>query len=278
VPALVCASFAIGDVAQGTPQLTPVAVLQGQKLARRLFGGSRQRKKGLRQDGSVGAATVGGNEGSKAPSLDRAKGTLIPFESVATAIFTPLEYACVGLSEEAALAKCDASNDEEELRAVKADQSGVKKPQPPRWSIRAHHLSFTPLEASLPLEAGHVVGADAEGYVKVVVMHDNRVANDDGDSENDDDDGDDSLDEEDGGGPSRDTREVVVGVHYVGPHAGEVIQGFAVAMSGRSPLTWRQLRNSVGVHPTSAEELVRVAHKGAATRAVEDAAPAEAGC
>jgi pyruvate/2-oxoglutarate dehydrogenase complex dihydrolipoamide dehydrogenase (E3) component len=71
----------------------------------------------------------------------------------------------------------------------------------------------------------------------------------------------------------------VVGLHYVGPHAGEVVQGFAVAMGGRGGLTWRQLRRSVGVHPTAAEELLRAAHKGGATRQrVPDAAPAEAGC
>lgn len=251
-------------MAQGTPQLTPVAVLQGQKLARRLFGASKKRP----SSSSV--------EGHNAPMLDRATGTLIPFESVATAVFTPLEYACVGLSEEAALVKCDAANDNESL---KVKDQGVIKEQPPRWSVRVHHLSFTPLEASLPLEAGHTAGADAEGYVKVVVMHDNGVAKDgdngNSDTEFDDGDEDDNNNNEDG---DKQARDVVVGVHYVGPHAGEVIQGFAVAMSGRAPLTWQQLRGSVGVHPTSAEELVRVVHKGTATRAVEDAAPAEAGC
>ena len=33
-----------------------------------------------------------------------------PFPQVATAVFTPLEYACVGLSEDAAIAKLGADN------------------------------------------------------------------------------------------------------------------------------------------------------------------------
>ncbi|XP_075218141.1 thioredoxin reductase 1, mitochondrial-like isoform X2 [Lycorma delicatula] len=48
----------------------------------------------------------------------------------------------------------------------------------------------------------------------------------------------------------------IIGVHFTGPHAGDVIQGFAVAV--KNGLTVRQLQNSVGIHPTIAEEFTRI--------------------
>jgi glutathione reductase (NADPH) len=46
----------------------------------------------------------------------------------------------------------------------------------------------------------------------------------------------------------------VLGMHMVGPEAGEVIQGFAAAMN--CGLTKRQLDGTLGIHPTLAEEFV----------------------
>ncbi|HJL30381.1 MAG TPA: FAD-dependent oxidoreductase, partial [Polyangiaceae bacterium LLY-WYZ-15_(1-7)] len=46
----------------------------------------------------------------------------------------------------------------------------------------------------------------------------------------------------------------VLGVHVVGPDAGEIVQGFAVALKGGA--TKAQLDATVGIHPTAAEELV----------------------
>jgi len=46
----------------------------------------------------------------------------------------------------------------------------------------------------------------------------------------------------------------VVGVHIVGPDAPEIVQGFAVAV--KSGLTKEQFDNTIGIHPTAAEELV----------------------
>ena len=64
--------WAVGDVAEGRPELTPVAIKAGEMLARRLYGGSS---------------------------------ALMDYDTVATAVFTPVEYACVGLSEEDAHAE-----------------------------------------------------------------------------------------------------------------------------------------------------------------------------
>ena len=46
----------------------------------------------------------------------------------------------------------------------------------------------------------------------------------------------------------------VVGVHIVGPDAPEIVQGFAVAV--KSGLTKAQFDETIGIHPTAAEELV----------------------
>ncbi|GLG99058.1 Thioredoxin reductase 1, mitochondrial [Gryllus bimaculatus] len=48
----------------------------------------------------------------------------------------------------------------------------------------------------------------------------------------------------------------VLGMHFVGPQAGEVIQGFAAAM--KCGLTMDLLKTTVGIHPTTAEEFTRV--------------------
>lgn len=50
------------------------------------------------------------------------------------------------------------------------------------------------------------------------------------------------------------TTDKVLGIHMVGPDAGEIIQGFAVAMT--CGVTKAQLDATIGIHPTAAEELV----------------------
>eukprot|EP00928_Gymnodinium_smaydae_P054550 TRINITY_DN382_c0_g1_i2.p2 TRINITY_DN382_c0_g1~~TRINITY_DN382_c0_g1_i2.p2 ORF type:complete len:483 (-),score=142.61 TRINITY_DN382_c0_g1_i2:759-2207(-) len=64
--------FAVGDVIEGKPELTPVAIQAGKLLMRRLFGGSKK---------------------------------LMDYTDVATAVFTPIEYGAVGYTEEAAKSK-----------------------------------------------------------------------------------------------------------------------------------------------------------------------------
>jgi len=61
--------FAIGDVADGKPELTPVAIQAGKFLVRRLFAGSTK---------------------------------LMDYTDVATTIFTPIEFGTVGYSEDEA--------------------------------------------------------------------------------------------------------------------------------------------------------------------------------
>lgn len=155
--------YAVGDVMEGCPELTPVAIQAGQRLARRLFGNSKE---------------------------------LMDYVNVCTTVFTPIEYATVGLSEEA----CHENN------------GGCIKNK-----IEVYHKRFVPLEWSLAEGRGH-----AQALVKVLV---DKTDND-----------------------------RVVGVHYVGPNAGEVMQGYGTAV--KMGATFEDLKNTVGIHPTSAEEIV----------------------
>ncbi|CAI5448836.1 unnamed protein product [Caenorhabditis angaria] len=69
--------YAIGDVLEGTPELTPVAIQAGRVLMRRLIEGANE---------------------------------LTEYDQIPTTVFTPLEYGCCGLSEEDAIAKHGKDN------------------------------------------------------------------------------------------------------------------------------------------------------------------------
>jgi glutathione reductase (NADPH) len=51
----------------------------------------------------------------------------------------------------------------------------------------------------------------------------------------------------------------VIGCHMVGPDAGEIIQGLAVAMNCGA--TKAQFDATIGIHPTAAEEFVTMRTK-----------------
>jgi len=148
--------YAIADVLEGRPELTPVAIQAGIMLARRIYGGSK---------------------------------AAMDYDLVPTAVFSPLEYGCVGLSEEEAIAKYGED------------------------SIEVYHQQFKPLELTLPGRG------DNASYVKVIV--------------------------------NAKDKERIVGMHYLGWNAGEVIQGFGIALKLKA--TKEDLDGLVGIHPTSAE-------------------------
>jgi glutathione reductase (NADPH) len=50
------------------------------------------------------------------------------------------------------------------------------------------------------------------------------------------------------------TSDRVIGLHMVGPDAGEIVQGFAVAM--KAGATKAVFDQTIGIHPTAAEEFV----------------------
>jgi thioredoxin reductase (NADPH) len=115
------------------------------------------------------------------------------YEKVCTTVFTPIEYSCVGISEDDAIARFGKEN------------------------IEVYHREFLPLEWSLSLSRSH-----SNGFAKVIV--------------------------------DKTPDENVLGIHYLGPNAGEVMQGYGVAM--KQGLTFKTLTDTVAIHPTSAEELV----------------------
>ena len=53
----------------------------------------------------------------------------------------------------------------------------------------------------------------------------------------------------------------VIGCHMAGPEAGEIVQGIAIAI--KCGATKAQFDATVGIHPTSAEELVTMRQKRA---------------
>ncbi|NXC48418.1 TRXR2 reductase, partial [Penelope pileata] len=153
--------YAIGDITEGRPELTPTAIAAGKLLARRLFGQSSE---------------------------------LMDYDNVPTTVFTPLEYGCVGLSEEKAV-QCYGSD-----------------------NIEVYHAYYKPLEFT-------VAERDAtQCYIKMVCL--------------------------------REREQRILGLHFIGPNAGEVIQGFALGI--KCGATYPQLMKTIGIHPTCAEEITKL--------------------
>uniref|UniRef100_A0A8C5YCQ5 Thioredoxin reductase 2 n=1 Tax=Microcebus murinus TaxID=30608 RepID=A0A8C5YCQ5_MICMU len=145
----------------GRPELTPTAIMAGRLLAQRLFGQSM---------------------------------ALMDYDNVPTTVFTPLEYGCVGLSEEEAVA-----------------HHGQER-------VEIYHAHYKPLEFT-------VAERDAsQCYIKMVCL--------------------------------REPPQRVLGLHFLGRGAGEVTQGFALAI--RCGASYAQVTRTVGIHPTCAEEVVRL--------------------
>ena len=115
------------------------------------------------------------------------------YKNVCTTVFTPIEYSCVGLSEDEAIEKLGNDN------------------------VEVYHREFLPLEWALPMSRSHHMA-----FTKAIV--------------------------------DKTDNEKVLGLHYVGPNAGEVMQGYGVAM--RRGITFKELIDTVGIHPTSSEEIV----------------------
>ncbi|XP_068577012.1 thioredoxin reductase 2, tandem duplicate 2 [Cebidichthys violaceus] len=153
--------YAFGDIGEGRPELTPTAIKAGKLLARRLTGHSSE---------------------------------LMNYDNVATTVFTPLEYGCVGLSEE-----------EAEKRHGKD-------------GIEVYHAFYRPLEFIVAERNA------SQCYLKVVC--------------------------------ERRGQQKILGLHFTGPNAGEVTQGFALGL--QCGATYHHLLQTVGIHPTCAEEVIKV--------------------
>jgi len=98
--------FAIGDVAVGRPELTPVAIQAGKMLARRLVGQSKR---------------------------------LMDYARVATTVFTPIEYGCVGEPEDAFMTKVSSG-------PYNADPSTTFQYHKLQDGVTVYRAEFMPLE------------------------------------------------------------------------------------------------------------------------------------
>jgi len=153
--------YALGDCLKDRPELTPVAIQAGRLLARRLYDGDD---------------------------------TVMDYVNVATTVFTPTEYGCVGLTEEEAIAKYGEDD------------------------VEVYLSNYKPLEYTVAHRGDNLC------RVKVICVISEF--------------------------------EAIVGMHIIGANAGEVIQGFGMAI--KLGITKKQLDNLVGIHPTSAEEFTTV--------------------
>ncbi|XP_026192306.1 thioredoxin reductase [Cyclospora cayetanensis] len=162
--------YAVGDVVEGFPELTPAAIQAGEILARRLFKNSTE---------------------------------LMSTNNVPTTVFTPVEYGCVGLSEEAAIEEHGDSNIEVFLTEFcPLELSACHRQKAPSSRLDEADIDLTP-----PCLA------------KLICLKSENMK--------------------------------VIGVHFVGPNAGEVIQGMAIAV--RLGATKADFDKTVGIHPTNAE-------------------------
>lgn len=153
--------FAIGDIVSEGKELTPVAIKQGIYLAEGLFSNNWK---------------------------------TIDMRSVATTVFTPLEYGCSGYTEEEAVAACGADN------------------------VAAYINEFTPVEWNLNEEKKKF-----RCLAKILVHK---------------------------------KTDQILGIHFTGPNAGEVIQGLSVGV--RLGLKFADLQETIGVDSTCGSVLLNM--------------------
>ena len=166
--------FAVGDVLDGNFELTPVAIKQGELLARRLFGSS----------------------------TEEMSSKLVP-----TTIFTPTEYSKCGLSEEEAYEHYGYDDVEVYLSEFQSLEMMLTQRRRAPQTITEEQEEVMDVERS------------PECLAKVVCL--------------------------------RSQNERIIGLHFIGPKAGEVMQMGAVAM--RMGATKAALDDSIAIHPTIAE-------------------------
>lgn len=168
--------YGIGDVIEGGLELTPVAIQAGKLLARRLYADATKK---------------------------------MDYRNVPTTVFTPLEYGCIGLSEEDAIAQYGQDD------------------------LEVYHTNYWPLEYTL----AHRPENDC--YAKLICV--------------------------------KSFNELVVGFHVLGPNAGEITQGFGMALQMKA--TKENFDDLVGIHPTCAESFTTM---NITKRSGKD--PAASGC
>jgi thioredoxin reductase (NADPH) len=198
--------YAIGDVVLDKPELTPVAIQAGILLAKRMFGGASKR---------------------------------MDYVNVCTTVFTPLEYGCVGLSEEDARAQLGKEAVEVHMVRYGALENATLEfdPLPEQRSNvytrdNSHHKKYCDqffLDYPSYEKGSYDDGERERGYLKQPQLA--KLVCDKASGK-------------------------VLGFHYVGLNAGEVTQGFGLAV--KLGCTKQDFDDLVGIHPTCAEEFTTI--------------------
>lgn len=205
--------FALGDCVN-KPELTPMAIKSGLFLARRLY------------------STAGTASAISATLKDPVHG----YVYIPTTVFTDPEYGCCGYSQEAAEDKFGKENIDCTVSrfGVLETATHFTEKLPPRKSNCFDY--FLPSDdATVATDAIHTAYAEDKGedsrkrleqpcLAKLIYLKSGAV----------------------------DSADVLVGFHYVGPNAGEITQGFSLAL--KKGVNRGDFDCLVGIHPTAAEE------------------------
>ena len=155
----------------------------------------------------------------------------VNYEHIPTAVFTPLEYGAVGPAEEAARAKYGDAR----IEVYRTNLTPTEWAPPALWKPKnlcsAKVIVLLPEDAEARLEAAKATAtatATGEGEAPAAPVHASSVV------------------------PAAEQK--VIGLHFFGPNAGEVVQGYAVAV--KAGATWATFQDTIGIHPTTSEEFV----------------------
>ncbi|KAK3931005.1 Thioredoxin reductase 1, mitochondrial [Frankliniella fusca] len=129
--------FAVGDILEGKPELTPVAIQAGKLLAQRLYNNGK-----IEMD----------------------------YDNVATTVFTPLEYGCCGLSEEEAIRRHGEDNIEVYHAFYKPTEFFVPQRSPARCYMKVVCLRAAPQKILGMHYIGPQGGEVIQGYAAAIKM------------------------------------------------------------------------------------------------------------
>lgn len=136
------------------------------------------------------------------------------YYAVPTTVFTPLEYGCIGYSEEEALEKFGSENIEVIFVIICSNSHLIIIIIICFFlNIQVYHSNYWPLEWTVAHKPHDVC------YAKLIC--------------------------------NKADKERIIGFHVAGPNAGEITQGYAVAIKLRA--TKKDFDMTVGIHPTCSE-------------------------
>ena len=225
--------YAVGDVIDGakldppseTTELTPVAIQASYLLFARVLTPTLTLTQTRHPTPDTRHPTPN-QAGKLLASRLYGEGTAtMDYSLVPTTVYTPLEYGACGLAEEVAIERfgevlnLHGNHDPHPSPHPSPHSTPNPYPNPHQANIEVFHSYYKPLEWTVPHRG------DNACYAKLVCHIADNMR--------------------------------VVGLHICGPNAGEITQGFALGM--KLGATKADFDNTVGIHPTTAEEFTTLA-------------------